>query len=142
MKCYIASAFFNELQISEVEQIKKILNELEIEYFSPKDYFVLSSDSSIEKQKEILDKNYEEIENSDFIIVNTNNKDMGVLHESGYASKAKIPIIYFNSQFPKFNVMLSCSGIATCNTFEDLKFIIEIFKKNKNYKRIYEGLIE
>ena len=74
--------------------------------------------------------------------MNTNNRDLGSVHESGYASKCGKPIIYFNSKIAKFNVMISCSGIACCNTFEDLKFVIESFKNDKKYKREYEGLVE
>ena len=140
MKCYIASPFFNNLQLEEVEQIKKILEELSIDYYSPKDFFILKPEASIEEQNKVVDSNIQEILNCDFMICNTNNKDMGSIFESGYAYCKNIPIIYFNSQFPKFNVMLARSGVFCCNTFKQLRQSIINFCNN--YSQNYEGLIE
>lgn len=140
LKCYIASPFFTNEQLEEVEQIKKILEELKIEYYSPKDFFILKQDASIKEQDKVVYSNEKEILNCDFMICNTNNKDMGSIFEAGYARAFAKSIIYFNSQFPKFNVMLARTSFACCNTFEQLKESIINLINNKS--KIYKGLIE
>lgn len=143
MKCYIASPFFNKEQTKEVENIKEILNKFNIDFFSPKDFFVLLADETNEKRKEIFLKNLNEIKDCDFMICNTNNKDMGSIFESGYAFSNSIPIIYFNQQIKgKFNVMLEQSGMCICINYNELILSIKKFIDIGIYNDNYKGDIE
>ena len=144
MKCYVASAFFNDEQICEIENIKKILVDLGIEFFSPKDYFVVKPNAEQAEREKIFRKNLEEIESSDFVIVNTNNRDSGSIFEAGFSCHAKIPIIYFNNQKLKggFNLMLAQSGISVCSNYDELTLAIKKFIDSGEYKDNFEGEIE
>jgi len=114
MKVYIASPFFNEKQIDQVEFIKESLSSAGFEYFSPKDYFVLKPNATQADRKRIFDVNVEKIDWADFILCNTEAKDIGTIWEAGYAYGVGKPVVFFAEGLPegKFNVMLSEAGVS------------------------------
>ncbi len=122
MKVYIASPFFNPKQIDQVEYIKEALTKLGYEYFSPKDYFVLDPNATAEDRKRIFDVNVEKIEWADFVLCNTEAKDLGTIWEAGFSHGIGKPVVFFAEGLPdgKFNVMLSEAGVSVNTSREQL----------------------
>lgn len=140
---YIASGWFNKNQARDLKNIKKVFNKLKIKYFSPKDNCALESNASIKSQKKIFNDNLIAIKNSEFIIVNTRDKDMGTIFEAGYAfSENKKILYYYEGLVKNFNLMLSRSGIGVCTSIKELENFISQLKKNNLYKKEYIGKIE
>lgn len=118
---YIASGFFTPQQIEEVEFIKSELDKRGFSYFSPKDDSAVEDINNPENRKKVFALNDEAIRNSRMMVVNTNNKDMGTLFESGMAYALGMKIIYVCFQLGpngQLNLMLSESGVAACTTRE------------------------
>jgi len=134
MKCYIASPFFDEIAIQEVETVKELLEELNIEYFSPKDHNLCEPDAPEEKRKEVFEKNIKEISNCDFMIANTRNKDIGTSIEIGYAFSNDKPVILFCPQVRNIGINLMLANLCRGFSYdkEELKNRIEEFLKNIN----------
>jgi len=122
LKVYIASPFFNPKQVNQVEYIKETLTKLGYEYFSPKDYFVLDPNATAEDRKRIFDVNVEKIEWADFVLCNTEAKDLGTIWEAGFSHGIGKPVIFFAEGLPdgKFNVMLSEAGVSVSTSREQL----------------------
>lgn len=143
---YIASGWFSPEWLQEVEDIKGVLDDLELAYFSPKDYAIAESDASTDTQKAIFDGNVKHLDICDWMICNTRNKDMGSIWEAGYFYSLNKPIVYFCAGLPpgaKFNLMLAASGVAVCTSTEDLRSYLKQCKEaGKLISRTYGGLIE
>ena len=122
MKVYIASPFFNPKQVDQVEYIKETLTKLGYEYFSPKDFFVLNPNATADDRKRIFDVNVEKIEWADFVLCNTEAKDLGTIWEAGFSYGVGKPVVFFAEGLPegKFNVMLSEAGVSVNTTREEL----------------------
>ena len=143
VSCYIASGWFNPAQAQDLENIKTLLIELRIDFISPKDVLVLKSDSSAEDRERVFQNNYSSIKETDFIIVNTRDKDMGTLFEAGIAHSAGRPIIYYcDGLTGSFNVMLAQSGMAVATGLKELKFHLLGYLNNRHYKEVYNKKIE
>ena len=141
--CYIASGWFNEAQAQDLENIKKVLTELKLTFFSPKDECKIDSSASIEKRNEVFNLNLTSINDCTILISNPRDKDMGTVFETGYAYANSIPILYYHDQPKRFNLMLSQSGVAVSTSPEDLKGVLkELFFNNSSYTRPYTGDIE
>jgi len=133
-KAYIAAPFFNSKQLEIVETIKQTLEQLDIGYFSPKDESMFKQGDDPVK---ILDLNCAAIKSSDFIIVVTDDKDVGTIWEAGYAHAKYIPILYVWLGYQphmKFNIMLAASGEAVVRTYGELKSQLEYYKKFQSFK--------
>jgi nucleoside deoxyribosyltransferase len=150
LKVYLASPFFNPEQISRLWIIETLVEYL-FEVYSPRKQFQFESGTKPTKEdaKKVLEANHKAIEESDFIIAITDDKDMGTLYECGYASKTKIPIIYcaFTLGDKAFNLMLAETGIAVVKYYCDLIDVLHIIKnKGLNSEELnkykYQGLIE
>lgn len=143
---YIASGWFSPEWLQEVEDLKAVLQELRLDYFSPKDYAIAEATASNDTQKQIFDGNVEHLDKCDWMICNTRNKDMGTIWEAGYFYARNKPIVYFCAGLPpgaKFNLMLSASGVAVCTSLEDLRDYLDICNREKRLiNRAYKGLIE
>lgn len=143
---YIASGWFSPEWLQEVEDLKAVLEELRLDYFSPKDYAIAEATASNDTQKQIFDGNVEHLDKCDWMICNTRNKDMGTIWEAGYFYARNKPIVYFCAGLPpgaKFNLMLSASGVAVCTSLEDLRDYLDICNREKRLiNRAYKGLIE
>ena len=140
---YIASGWFNENQAKDLNNIKIMLNELRISYFSPKDVFEVKPNDTKDIQKEVFNNNIKAIKKAKFIIANTRDKDLGTIFECGVAYSNKIPIIYFcDGLVGSFNLMLGSSGIAVATSIDELKKHTNNFVKDNTYKCSYQGSIE
>ena len=143
---YIASGWFSPEWLQEVEDIKSVLEDLSLDYFSPKDYAICEADAGGDTQKAIFDGNVKHLDICDWMICNTRNKDMGSIWEAGYFYGLNKPIVYFCAGLPpgaKFNLMLAASGVAVCTSIEDLRsYLTQCKEEGKLLSREYGGLIE
>ena len=132
MKCYFASGWFSPNQLDTYKKCEKILNS-----FSDKNLKVFyplaeSKDDqtnldSKEGRLRIFDRNVTGINDCDFIVISTEDKDMGSLFEAGVAYMKGVPIVYVNFHLPeggKFNLMLTESCIAIARSKNQLKQIV------------------
>ena len=126
MKIYLASGWFNPTQAAELDRLEEIFDSRS-EFFdlaSPRRIFVCPPDAPKSVQDETFSGNLHHIETSDFLLVNTRDKDIGTIWEAGYAHAFKKPIIYFCAGLPegaKFNLMLARSGVKVCTSFDQLE---------------------
>tara|TARA_R100000152_G_C6773293_1_gene200549 strand:- start:1174 stop:1623 length:450 start_codon:yes stop_codon:yes gene_type:complete len=125
-KIYLASGWFNPVQAEELTRLEQIFDERS-DYFdlaSPRRIFVCPPNAPKEVQDETFDGNLHHIKTSDFLLVNTRDKDIGTIWEAGFAFAFDKPIVYFCAGLPegaKFNLMLARSGIKVCTSFEQLE---------------------
>ena len=125
-KIYLAGGWFNPVQAEELTRLEQIFDERS-DYFdlaSPRRIFVCPPNAPKEVQDETFDGNLHHIKTSDFLLVNTRDKDIGTIWEAGYAFAFDKPIVYFCAGLPegaKFNLMLARSGIKVCTSFEQLE---------------------
>lgn len=146
MKAYIASSWFSPTAFQEVEDMKAALENNGYEYFSPKDFFVCPPSADLETQKATFDGNVHHVKNSDFVLCNTRDKDMGSIFEAGAAYAYNRPIVYFCAGLPAgalFNLMLSQSGIKVCTSVDELN---DYLKRSREAGKLlfepYAGKIE
>tara|TARA_Y100000114_G_C11747542_1_gene322454 strand:+ start:1055 stop:1501 length:447 start_codon:yes stop_codon:yes gene_type:complete len=126
MKIYLAAGWFNPVQAEELSMLESIFDKRSsfFELSSPRRIFVCPPNAPKEVQDATFTGNLEHIENADFLLVNTRDKDIGTIWEAGYAYACKKPIVYFCSGLPegaKFNLMLARSGIKVCTSFDQLE---------------------
>jgi nucleoside 2-deoxyribosyltransferase len=149
---YVASGWFSKEQYESYTQIRECLekHERNIECYYPKDHFEFKHGEKQTKsqQAEVFSDNISAIINSDFVIVNTEGKDMGSLFEAGvaYAYHKKIIYVCLNLGDALFNVMLAQSGMTVVKTIEELDYALKIISEHGFYSymmfRGYEGEIE
>ena len=145
-KCYIASGWFSPEWLAELECIKSVLDDLDLDYFSPKDENLAKPDDAVNVQDAIFNGNIKGMEECDWMICNTRNKDMGSIFEAGYFHKLGKPIIYFCAGLPpgaQFNLMLAASGLAVWTTIDDLRgYLEDCIGMEKLIEHRYRGKIE
>ena len=145
-KCYIASGWFTPEWLEELENLKAMLDSLDLNYFSPKDENLCKPDDDESTQDQIFNGNIKGMEECDWMICNTRNKDMGSIFEAGYFHKLGKPIVYFCAGLPagaQFNLMLAASGIAVCTSIGQLKsYLRDCIPANKLLELRYKGAIE
>jgi|TARA_R110000824_G_scaffold262213_4_gene450972 nucleoside 2-deoxyribosyltransferase len=125
-KVYLAAGWFNPVQAEELDRLESIFDSRQewIDLSSPRRIFVCPPDAPKETQDATFVGNLEHIAAADFLLVNTRDKDIGTIWESGFAFAHQKPIIYFCAGLPKgakFNLMLARSGVKVCTSFEDLE---------------------
>lgn len=140
---YIASGWFNENQARDLENIKQVLDKLQVSYYSPKDEFLVGNDSSKDNLKNAFRENINAIEGAEFLIVNTRDKDMGTIFEAGVGFYAGKKMIYYCEGLTgNFNLMLAQSGIAVATSKRELEVHVMNALADPNYKAEYGGKIE
>jgi len=124
-KIYLASGWFNPVQAEELTRLEEICDSREwVDLASPRRIFVCPPNAPKETQDATFDGNLHHIRTADFLIVNTRDKDIGTIWESGFAYANDVPIVYFCNGLPsgaKFNLMLARSGVKVCTSFEQLE---------------------
>lgn len=145
-KVYIASGWFSPEWLEEVENIKNILEDYEVSYFSPKDENLCDEDANTNFQDQVFSGNIRGMEECDWMICNTRNKDMGSIFEAGYFHKLGKPIVYFCAGLPagaQFNLMLAASGTTVCTSLESLsRYISNCKEAGSLVENRYQGKIE
>ena len=118
-KVYLASGWFSPEWLEEVENIKEIFDAYQVRYFSPKDENLCQPDAEDSIQDQIFEGNIKHLHESDWMLCNTRNKDMGSIFEAGYMNSLGKPIVYFCDGLPpgaQFNLMLAASGVKVCRS--------------------------
>ena len=142
-KIYIASGWFSSNQETDLNNIKELLEKIDVPYFSPKDECLVTSNESITNQENVFADNIRAIKESPFIIANTRDKDVGTIFECGVAYSNNVPIIYYCEGLKgNFNIMLSRSGIAVSTTLSELEDHIIGILEDELYYCEYEGYVE
>ena len=109
-KVYLASGWFSPEWLEELENIKSVLDDLDLNYFSPKDENLAKPDDAVSVQNSIFEGNINGMEECDWMICNTRNKDMGSIFEAGYFHKLGKPIVLCST------CMSSFWGTVICTT--------------------------
>tara|TARA_R110001583_G_scaffold18218_11_gene72755 strand:+ start:116 stop:592 length:477 start_codon:yes stop_codon:yes gene_type:complete len=124
-KVYLAAGWFSPTQAEELDQLEKVCDDRDwIDLASPRRIFVCPPDAPKETQDETFLGNLREISESQFLIVNTRDKDIGTIWEAGFAFAHQKPIVYYCGGLPegaKFNLMLARSGVKVCTSMEQLE---------------------
>ena len=147
-KIYLASGWFNPVQAEELTQLENIFDTRSdhFDLASPRRIFVCPPNAPKFVQDETFYGNLRHIQHSDFLLVNTRDKDIGTIWEAGYAHAYGKPIVYFCAGLPdgaKFNLMLARSGIKVCTSFEELEdYLDRIIEKNAFIEEPYLNAIE
>jgi len=140
---YIASGWFNEAQENDLRNIKRVLYELNIPYYSPKDMLQCKVDDSEENKQKVFNQNIREIYRAKFVIVNTRDKDLGTIFEAGVAFAYGIRILYYCEGLKNnFNLMLAQSGNAVATNLEKLKYYAFKMNEDFDFKEKYTGTIQ
>ena len=122
---YLAGPFFNQPQTRRVENIKEILDDMGLKYFSPKDECMFTP--GVTTPKEVLDINMNALSKTDLLVCITDDKDTGTMFEAGYCHAKNIPILYVwttAEKGQKFNIMLAASG-SVAKKYRDLKLALK-----------------
>lgn len=136
MRIYIASPFFSEEELNNVKTLEMELIQSGHQYFSPRlgsasiTYGKLPKDHP-ERGKlaeEIFEENVHEISNSNFVLMNIDNRDTGTSWEAGFAYAVSIPIITttFNDYNP--NIMIGMCSVAHTVIHSTRRRIYEIMR--------------
>ena len=146
-KVYLASGWFSPAAAEELTRLEEIFDNKDwIDLASPRRIFVCPPDAPKETQDETFVGNLEHIVTSNFLLVNTRDKDIGTIWEAGFAFAHQKPIIYFCAGLPegaKFNLMLARSGVKVCTSFEDLEeYLDRCFKAETLIVEQYDQEIE
>jgi len=145
-KVYLASGWFSPEWLQEVENIKSVFEKHGITYFSPKDENLCDNDASESMQDQIFAGNIRHLHESDWLLCNTRNKDMGTIFEAGYFNCLEKPIVYFCDGLPpgaQFNLMLAASGIKVCRSLSELDdYLARCSSNNDLIVERYQGEIE
>lgn len=141
---YIASGWFSEAQEKSRQEVLAACKEVGIVVYSPKEEAICAADAGHNTREDIFSSNITAIRDSTFVIVNTQDKDMGTIFEAGVAYALAKPIIYYASGLKgNFNLMLAESGKAVATTPEQLvTHIKHLLAHNFIYKVPYNGHIE
>ena len=145
-KVYLASGWFSPEWLQEVENIKSVFEKHGISYFSPKDENLCDADAEESMQDQIFEGNIKHLHESEWMLCNTRNKDMGTIFEAGYFNCLEKPIVYFCDGLPpgaQFNLMLAASGIAVCTSLSELdNYLATCLNEGELLTKRYEGKIE
>lgn len=139
---YIAAPFFNSEQIEVVENIKKILEEVDLKYFSPKDECMFKPGETTPKC--VLDINTKALESTTLLVAVTDGKDPGTLFECGYSYAREVPILYVwlsHQAGQKFNLMLAASGDVALS-YHSLEKKLRMFKDTGSVQIHNDGGLE
>lgn len=118
---YLASPFFNSLELEEVKKIENLCRDLEIKVFSPRRDNLFDKGDPTEKAKEVFKNNIKAMEESDLAIVNIENRDPGTMFEMGYMYSIGVPMLAYSPVHGRqLNLMLSQSCMGYVNGFANL----------------------
>ena len=145
-KVYLASGWFSPEWMEEVENIKTVFEKHGINYFSPKDENLCDNNADESMQDQIFKGNIKHLHESEWMLCNTRNKDMGTIFEAGYMNCLDKPIVYFCDGLPagaQFNLMLAASGIAVCTSLDQLDtYLADCVATRELLEMRYQGEIE
>lgn len=124
-KIYLASPFFDAVELERVEKVKEILEEKGLNVFSPKDHQSPELEfGSREWRKATFNNDVKHIDWCDVvvaIICKGNYDDSGTAWELGYAYATNKPVVLVNITGETINLMIADSLHALITSYEELK---------------------
>lgn len=124
-RIYLASPFFNELEIERVDKVKEILESKGLEVFSPKEHQQPEFEfGSIEWRKATFENDVKHIDWCEVVVAvicNGNYEDSGTAWELGYSYATNKPVILVNLTGETINLMIADSLHALITSYDELK---------------------
>lgn len=124
-KIYLASPFFNDVELERVDKVKEILDSKGLEVFSPKEHQHKDLEFGTDAWRCATFSN--DVKHIDWcdcvvaIICNGNYDDSGTAWELGYAYANGKPVILVNLTGETINLMIADSLHALVTSYEELK---------------------
>ena len=122
-KIYLASPFFNEKEIKNMETVRDILRQKGLDVFVPSENQSAKEFGTLEWRKETFESDVNGIDNADVVvaIINQGNyDDSGTAWEIGYAFATKKPVVLVNVTGETINLMIADSLHALITSYEEL----------------------
>jgi nucleoside 2-deoxyribosyltransferase len=139
-KVYIAAPLFNEKEIAVIEKIKKCLNDLNINFYSPKDEFKFKKGDSFESARQCYYSNINAMNTCSHMIAVIDDFDPGTIFEIGYFVGFSKPVIaYSNVKGRGLNLMLAQACVGFANNEDELKNTLTNIIENKHEDQKYTG---
>ncbi|MDK0636933.1 nucleoside 2-deoxyribosyltransferase [Clostridium perfringens] len=124
-KVYLASPFFNPIEVERVDKVKEILDAKGLEVFSPKEHQNKHLEFGSKEWRKATFKN--DVDHIDWcevvvaIISQGNYDDSGTAWELGYAYATNKPVILVNLTGETINLMIADSLHALITSYEELE---------------------
>lgn len=129
---YIAGPFFNDEQKAVIKGIENLLDVMEIKYFSPREYGVITDESmTYERMERIYEMNIHMVDTCKVMIAVLDDRDSGTIFEIGYAAANHNRIITYSTQGHGINVMLKHAVKYHCNGPDELEAAINGHGENE-----------
>lgn len=123
-KVYLASPFFNDVEIERVDKVKAILESKGLEVFSPMEHQSKHLEfGSIEWRKTTFKNDVEHIDWADCVVAiisQGNYDDSGTAWELGYAYATGVPVVLVNVTGETINLMIADSLHAIMTSYVEL----------------------
>ncbi len=126
---YLAGPWFTEGQPERLAKIEKLMDELELTYYSPRlDGIDLTPDATEADRNAVFTDNVDHLKRAKLVVAVVDGFDTGTIWETGTAYGLDIPVAYYSETLADgtFNVMLAKSGKAVIENMTDLKAFYKI----------------
>lgn len=117
IKVYIAAPFFTPEQVEVVESIEQLLEDANIEYFSPRSEGTLKSmtkEARAAKMGDMFRSNIDHMDWCTHCIAVIDDYDTGTVWEMGYLYATRKMIVTYSSNYHGINIMLNESIVGHC----------------------------
>lgn len=125
---YLAEPWFTEGQPERLAKIEKLMDELELTYYSPRlDGIDLTPDATEADRNAVFTDNVDHLKRAKLVVAVVDGFDTGTIWETGTAYGLDIPVAYYSETLADgtFNVMLAKSGKAVIENMTDLKAFLQ-----------------
>ncbi|MFH5807877.1 nucleoside 2-deoxyribosyltransferase [Lactiplantibacillus plantarum] len=125
---YLAGPWFTEGQPERLAKIEKLMEELELTYYSPRlDGIDLTPDATEADRNAVFTDNVDHLKRAKLVVAVVDGFDTGTIWETGTAYGLDIPVAYYSETLADgtFNVMLAKSGKAVIENMTDLKAFLQ-----------------
>lgn len=125
---YLAGPWFTEGQPERLAKIEKLMDELELTYYSPRlDGIDLTPDATEADRNAVFTDNVDHLKRAKLVVAVVDGFDTGTIWETGTAYGLDISVAYYGETLADgtFNVMLAKSGKAVIENMTDLKAFLQ-----------------
>ncbi|RDF85435.1 nucleoside 2-deoxyribosyltransferase [Lactiplantibacillus plantarum] len=125
---YLAGPWFTEGQPERLAKIEKLMDELELTYYSPRlDGIDLTPDATEADRNAVFTDNVDHLKRAKLVVAVVDGFDTGTIWETGTAYGLDIPVAYYSETLADgtFNVMLAKSGKTVIENMTDLKAFLQ-----------------
>ena len=125
---YLAGPWFTAGQPERLAKIEKLMDDLEITYYSPRlDGIDLTPDATEADRNAVFADNVAHLKQAKLVVAVVDGFDTGTIWETGTAYGLDISVAYYGETLAEgtFNVMLAKSGKAVVENMTDLKAFLQ-----------------